>query len=191
MYDVLLPLFWIYSIIDSGDEMKKKNVSNGTLTVFEWLDSIVFALAFVLFIFTFILKTYSVQGTSMLPNFVSGDRVFAYGAFYTPQQGDVVIIDDNNLLREPLIKRVAAVGGQTIDIDRTSGVVRVDGAEFDYPIPASEANAGGDMLYPLTVPQGYVFVMGDNRAVSLDSRYTSLGLIDARSVVGKEFIKLG
>ena len=109
---------------------------------------------------------------------------------YEPQSGDVVVIDDNNNLDEPLIKRVVATAGQKVNIDPTTGAVTVDGVAFDEPIAAADVNVRGDAVYPLTVPEGYVFVMGDNRAVSLDSRYSQLGCVDVRSIVGKELFTL-
>lgn len=172
--------------------MKNENTkyNKRVLSAFEWLDSIVFSLTIVLLIFTFAIKTFIVQGSSMEPNFYTGDRVFALELGYEPQSGDVVVIDDNNNLDEPLIKRVVATAGQTVNIDPTTGAVTVDGVAFDEPIAAADVNVRGDAVYPLTVPEGYVFVMGDNRAVSLDSRYSQLGCVDVRSIVGKELFTL-
>ena len=170
--------------------MNKKTPSTIAYGAFEWLDSVIFSLSIVLLLFTFAIKTYTVQGSSMEPMFITGNQVFAVDFLYTPKQGDVVIIDENNGLREPLIKRVAALEGQTVEITAL-GEVLVDGVPFEQPIPAGEANLAGDMSYPLTVPEGYIFVLGDNRAVSLDSRYSSLGFVDMRSVVGREIIKMG
>lgn len=170
--------------------MKKNKPSTTAYGAFEWLDSVIFSLSIVLLIFTFVIKTYTVQGSSMEPMFFTGNQVFAVDFLYTPKQGDVVIIDENNGLAEPLIKRVAALEGQTVEIN-ARGEVLVDGVPFEQPIAANEANLAGDMSYPVTVPEGHIFVLGDNREVSLDSRYTALGFVDMRSVVGREIIKLG
>lgn len=172
--------------------MERKKADGGAESTYEWMDSILFALTAVFLIFTFAVKTYIVDGTSMVPTLQSGDRVFAESLFYAPQQGDIVILDDNNNLSEPLVKRVIATGGQTVDIDSSTGRLTVDGAEVGFRIKnLSDAdNLRGDTQYPLTVPEGYLFVMGDNRGASLDSRYTRLGLIDERCVLGREFFAL-
>ena len=169
-------------------ESSKKN--KAAFSAYEWAENILFSVAVVMLLFTFVVKTYIVDGSSMVPTLLSGDRVFAQSLFYTPAQGDVVIIDNNNSLREPLVKRVVATAGQTVDFDPATGVVLVDGAVFDAPIATTADNLRGDQVYPLTVPEGFIFVMGDNRGASLDSRYTELGFIDARSVLGKEFYAL-
>ena len=171
--------------------MNKNAASKTAFTAFEWLDSIVFSLSVVLLLFTFVIKTYTVQGVSMEPTFHTGERIFALDFLYEPKQGDVVIIDANNSLSEPLIKRVVAVAGQSVDIDRESGALTVDGVEFSDPIAAGADNLRGDTAFPVTVPEGCIFVMGDNRGASLDSRYSALGFVDARSVVGREVLSMG
>ncbi len=169
-----------------NEEKKKKTINS----IYEWLDSVVFALAAVILLFSFVVKSYIVQGSSMDPTLHTGDRVFVYGLFYKPASGDVVIIDGNNDYHEPLVKRVVAVAGQTVDIDPATFVITVDGEPFESPTPAGSYNLQGDVTYPLTVPEGYVFVMGDNRAVSIDSRDDRVGFIDERSVLGKEFFRI-
>lgn len=149
------------------------------------------SLSLVLLIFTFAVKTFAVQGPSMLPTLKTGDRVFAVDFLRSPEQGDIVIIDENNGSGEPLIKRVVALGGQTVYIEPESGRVYVDGVEFAVPAEGDADSLRGDFSYPVTVPEGYIFVMGDNRAESLDSRYSVLGFIDERCVVGREVTVLG
>ena len=166
--------------------MNETKSNRRAASVYEWAESLLFALAVVLLAFTFVLKSYIVDGSSMVPTLLSGQRVFALSLFYTPQTGDIIIIDENNALDEPLVKRVVATAGQTVDIDPATGEITVDGAVFDAPISATTDNLRGDTSYPLTVPQGFLFVMGDNRARSLDSRYAALGFVDARAVLGKK-----
>lgn len=168
---------------------EEKQWRNTLLTVFEWLESILFALVLVMAIFTFVFKTYTVDGDSMLPTLHTGDYIFAYSLMYTPQQGDIVIIDSSNNYGRPLIKRVVAVSGQLLEVDET-GTIYVDGQVFSYD-GKNLNNLNGDVQYPLVVPDGYVFVMGDNRATSLDSRYERVGFIDVRSIVGKEIFVMG
>ena len=155
----------------------------------EWLDAIVVSVLAVLLVFTFAVKTYVVDGTSMEPTLADGTRVFAWSLFYEPHAGDIVAIDATNSYGEPLIKRVAATAGQVVDIDEFTGAVTVDGVPFDY-LPEGDQNLRGDINYPYTVPDDCIFVLGDNRAVSLDSRYSEVGPINEKSVLGKQFFAL-
>lgn len=90
-----------------------------------------------------------------------------------------------------LLKRIIAVGGQTVDVDATAGTVTVDGKVLYEPYIREQTLTQGNMNFPLTVPEGYVFVMGDNRNHSTDSRYKSIGLIDERYIMGKAFYRVG
>jgi signal peptidase I len=127
----------------------------------------------------------------MLDSFHNGDRVFITAAGYQPKYGDVVIISQPNQYNEVLIKRIIAVGGQTVDVDATAGTVTVDGKVLYEPYIREQTLTQGNMNFPLTVPEGYVFVMGDNRNHSTDSRYKSIGLIDERYIMGKAFYRVG
>jgi signal peptidase I len=126
-----------------------------------------------------------------LDSFHNGDRVFITAAGYQPKYGDVVIISQPNQYNEVLIKRIIAVGGQTVDVDATAGTVTVDGKVLYEPYIREQTLTQGNMNFPLTVPEGYVFVMGDNRNHSTDSRYKSIGLIDERYIMGKAFYRVG
>lgn len=152
---------------------------------------LVSAIIAVTFIFTFLFKISSVNGPSMLDSFHNGDRVFITAAGYQPKYGDVVIISQPNQYNEVLIKRIIAVGGQTVDVDATAGTVTVDGKVLYEPYIREQTLTPGNMNFPLTVPEGYVFVMGDNRNHSTDSRYKSIGLIDERYIMGKAFYRVG
>ena len=127
----------------------------------------------------------------MLDSFHNGDRVFITAAGYQPKYGDVVIISQPNQYNEVLIKRIIAVCGQTVDVDATAGTVTVDGKVLYEPYIREQTLTQGNMNFPLTVPEGYVFVMGDNRNHSTDSRYKSIGLIDERYIMGKAFYRVG
>jgi len=123
----------------------------------------------------------------MYPTLVEGNRVYVICAFYKPVQGDVVIMDEKLQIGDSIIKRVVAVEGQTVDINKETGEVTVDGVVFKTPIATTTKNIVADskMSYPVVVPKGYIFVMGDNRGNSLDSRYDRVGFIDLRDVIGK------
>lgn len=166
--------------------MKRRNAVKA---FYDWVDAFLVALCLVVAVFTFIIKSYIIDGSSMAPTYNTNDHVIALSLFYTPKQGDVVIIDKNNGSNLPLIKRVVATEFQTVNINRVTGEVTVDEIPFDAPIPASVDNVEGDLNYPVVVPQNCVFVMGDNRGVSNDSRYSSVGFINEMSIVGKAVFK--
>ncbi len=160
--------------------MKEKS-SRVVASAYAWADSVLTALLTVMVVFTFCIKTYRVDGLSMYPTLDDGERIVAIDLFYTPKAGDIVIVDGNNLYGRPLVKRVIATGGQTVDIT-ADGVLYVDGAAVDD----NPANAAyGDIRYPYTVPEGFAFLMGDNREASLDSRSQRIGAVDERSIVGR------
>ena len=164
-----------------------KKIASG---IYDFASVLVSAIIAVTFIFTFLFKISSVNGPSMLDSFHNGDRVFITAAGYQPKYGDVVIISQPNQYNEVLIKRIIAVGGQTVDVDATAGTVTVDGRVLYEPYIREQTLTQGNMNFPLTVP-GYVFVMGDNRNHSTDSRYKSIGLIDERYIMGKAFYRVG
>lgn len=156
----------------------------------EWLSSIVFALVLVTVLFTYIFRIVGISGDSMEPNFHTGDRVIISNLFYSPKPGDVVVITQPNERNEPLIKRIIATGGQTVYIDSSTGTVYVDGAALEEDYVIDKTYVTGDMKGPLTVPEGYVFVMGDNRPYSWDSRYDEVGVIDERYLLGKVYLRI-
>lgn len=158
-----------------------------SIFVYEWLDALMVALVFVILLFVFVFKTYMVRGPSMIPTLVEGNRVYVICAFYKPSQGDVVIMDEKLQLGDSIIKRVIAVEGQQVNIDSQTGEITVDGVVFINPVPTSTKNivSNSSMTYPVVVPKGYIFVMGDNRGNSLDSRSDKVGFIDVRDVIGK------
>ena len=166
--------------------------------LYDWVETFIFALAAVILIFTFVLKFVMVSGDSMLQSFHNGDRLLITNVNYTPDNGDVVVVDVSQNLEElgyisnaPYIKRVIATEGQTVDIDSATWTVYVDGEPVDEPY-VYHCNeypmVRGYVDYPYTVPEGKVFVMGDNRNGSSDSRM--LGAIDERYILGKVFLRL-
>jgi signal peptidase I len=152
---------------------------------FEWVEALITAAIIVVLIFTFLFRTIAVTGFSMQDTLQDKDRVIVTSLFYTPKPGDVVVITRAAHVEEPLVKRVIAVGGQTLKIDFSTGEVYVDGILQDEPYIKNKTTRPGDWNFPEVIPEGYVFVMGDNRQISKDSRNQDIGLIDERDIIGK------
>ena len=176
-----------YELIRVNDLNKKKKMIK---EIYEWLEAVVFSLAIVVLLFTFVFRVVGVDGDSMLPTLVDGDRVILSNFFYKPERGDIVVTTQPNAVHKPLIKRIIALEGQEIDIDFKTGDVKVDGEVLDEKYINARTAASGDTAFPLTVPKGKVFVMGDNRNHSLDSRSSSIGLIDVRYLLGKTVFRI-
>ena len=158
--------------------------------IYDWLQSIVSALLLCVLLFVFITRLVTVNGTSMVPTLHNNDRILISRLFYTPTAGDVVVLQTDNYGEELLVKRIIATEGQTVDIDFSAGIVYVDGVALDEPYVYEPTYERESFEGPLTIPEGYVFVMGDNRNHSLDSRSSQVGLVDARSVMGKVYLVL-
>ncbi|WP_435387687.1 signal peptidase I [Flavonifractor hominis] len=165
--------------LSSGDSLK--------LDLYFWLQALVMALVTLILLFTFVGRIIGVDGSSMYPTLHDRDMLLLQSVGYTPRQGDVVVL--TKAFRDvdgPIVKRVIAVGGQTVDIDYAAGTVSVDGEVLDEPyineamLPPSYANQTH-----IEVPEGSIFVMGDNRNHSSDSRDVALGVIDERYVLGR------
>ncbi len=146
-----------------------------------------FMLAFLL-----LFRVVQVDGNSMYETLHSGDRLLllSRSVYRTPKCGDIVVISKDSFRNgRQIIKRVIATQGQTVDIDFDARVVYVDEEALEesyvYFPQLSAAMKQGDIQFPLTVDDGCVFVMGDNRNDSLDSRYSEIGQIDCREILGK------
>ncbi len=152
--------------------------------VYEWIDSFVFSIILILLVFTFCFRVVGVDGESMMPTLNHGDWLTVKAINTEINRGDIVIVTQPNDRNEPLVKRVIAVGGDTLDIDFFSGQVKVNGEIIDEPYIMEPTRNKGDFDKPIKIPEGYVFVMGDNRNNSLDSRFDSIGIIDERYILG-------
>lgn len=174
-----------------ADENNKQSLQHSTsLTAeaYEWAESIVFSLAVVVLIFTFIFRPVGVVGESMMNTLQDGDKVIICNVNYTPKQGDIVVLS-TKAVDTPIIKRVIAVGGQTVNIDYDNNKVLVDGKEFDAPIKEPMQQMG-DVTLPVKVPDDCVFVMGDNRNNSFDSRYSDVGMIKTKYILGRAVFRI-
>ena len=164
---------------------------------FTMLHDLVYILAAITIVFVFFFRLNGVDGSSMYPTFVNHDYLVLESNFLyrNVKQGDIVVLDppEEAGFAGPLVKRVIATGGQTVDIDFEQGIVYVDGEvlEEDYifePTYRSYREIGMGLDYPVTVPEGSVFVMGDNRNHSNDSRYAPLGCVEEDRILGKVLI---
>lgn len=158
------------------------------MSCFEWAEALTAAAVLIVLIFTFVVQVVAVDGSSMRPSLESGDRVLVSGLFYQPQPGDIVVLRRAAGTRDPLVKRVIAVAGQEVDID--GGTVWVDGAPLDESAYTENGTTflplgGVPVEFPQVVPEGHVFVLGDNREISKDSRVAEVGMVDERYVIGR------
>ncbi len=150
--------------------------------IYDYMETILFAMLLLVLFFTFFFRIAGVKGGSMEPTLHNGERLVLATHFYEPAHGDIVVI--SRYTEEPLIKRVIGVAGDTIRIDTVSGIVYRNGEPLEERYISAPTDRK-EMEEEVSVPAGYIFVLGDNRPVSKDSRSESVGLVDTESVVGK------
>lgn len=187
----------------------KENKSGNKLLsdVIEIVESTMVTIFVIIMIFTYILHPVNVVGTSMTNTLQDGDRIFMTTVYTGLSYGDIVVINndmaylldsdngiiekniDGSSLKECIIKRVIAKGGQTVEIIPATNKVIVDGEVLDEPYIRELTKNGGVFDYPITVPEGYYFVMGDNRNGSSDSRNPDIGLIKRDQIYGKAILR--
>ena len=153
--------------------------------VYDWIQCVVAALVVCVLLFSFAVRLVDVVGNSMYPTLENVDKVIVSNLFYEPEQGDIIVFRKDEYRPEPLVKRVIAVGGQTVDINDEDGLVYVDGVALSEPYTRGlpSYTLASDVSYPYTVPEGYLWMMGDNRTNSQDSRF--FGAIPVSSVTGR------
>ena len=155
--------------------------------LYEWTQALVGSVLTVVLVFTFLIRLIGVDGHSMVPTLQNGDRLLVLSSLLDSdyEYGDIVVLREESFLEEPIVKRVIATEGQTVDIDFEAGVVYVEGEALDEPYINEPTYMEEGTEFPLTVPEGCIFVMGDNRNHSSDSRDSRLGTVDTRCVLGK------
>ncbi len=157
------------------------------LDLYFWLQTFTAILVAFILSFLFLGKITNVDGSSMVPTLREGDKLLLQSVGYAPRQGDIVVLTKYfDAAQGPIVKRVIATGGQHLRIDYEQGVVYVDDQPLSEPYLAEPMREPG---YPhqseLLVPEGTIFVMGDNRNGSADSRDLTLGVVDERYILGR------
>lgn len=171
----------------------RKNVSSnkeysGKNAVLLYLKDFVSWLVGILLVFLLLFRVIVVSGPSMNPTLVNGDYLLLINnlLYAEPKQGDVIVAAKDSFRNgEPIIKRVIATEGQWVDIDFENGIVYVNGNALDEPYVNTPTNLYEGVEFPLLVDEGCIFVMGDNRNESKDSRSPEIGQIDKREILGK------
>lgn len=191
-------------------EEKTENLPKSSLVddITDILESIIFSVFIVLLVFTYLFRMSDVSGPSMEPTLRENDRVIISPLFYTPEQNDIIIVDSSSL-NKLIVKRVVALEGQSVNIDFNEGIVYVDGEPLDEQLyePGEDgsepelhadhfvntlttADMGAFESYPVTVPENCVFVLGDNRNRSKDSKHSELGFVSDKEIVGKVVFRI-
>lgn len=171
--------------------MQEENKKQGKeKELYEWVQALVSSVLVVVLIFTFVIRLIGVDGHSMLPTLQHGDRLLVLNSALCGEYeyGDIVIVRKDTFMHQPIVKRVIATEGQTVDIDFTTGSVWVDDQLLDEPYINELTFTYEGMDFPVTLREGEVFVMGDNRNASDDSRDPKLGPVDERYIIGKAVV---
>ena len=168
--------------------MASKQKNQPGRVAYEWVQTLVYSVLAVVLVFTFAVRGFRVDGQSMRETLQDGDMLLILndGLCGDYQPGDIVILRKASFRDgKPIVKRVIALEGQTVDIDFKEGIVYLDGDALDEDYIREPTWTPEGLDFPFTVPEGHLFVMGDNRNDSSDSRHRDLGSIDTRMVMGK------
>ena len=164
----------------------KRREKNGGREAYELLGGLVLAVSALVLVFLLAGRPFRVEGSSMEPTLLPHELMLVRSVGYTPRQGDMVVLLQSSFRQYPIVKRIIATGGQTVEIDYAAGTVTVDGVTLDEPyLNEPMERQGYQTIAELRVPEGCVFVMGDNRNHSDDSRDPDCGAVDERLVLGR------
>ena len=177
---------------------------------YEWIHCIIVAVIVCVLVFVLVARVIDVRGSSMIPTLEDGDKIIITRLAGGYNNGDIVVLQKDSFRAEPIVKRVIGTAGQTVKIDFTEGMVSVDGKRLDEPYTFEKTYDSYHIMDPLyydiygidpkddvgedwvrvTVPDGCIFVMGDNRNNSSDSRVSTIAFVDTRDVMGKAVFRL-
>ena len=170
------------------EEKKLPPEQQRRLDLYDWIQSLMVALVICIGLFIFAVRVIDVSGSSMYPTLKDGDKMIVSGLLYKPQYGDIVVFKtDSYDPNKALVKRVIATEEQEISIDFDRGVVYIDGSPLEEDYIAELTKTKLDFIGPQKVPKGCVFVMGDNRNASTDSRRKEIGMVDERMILGRAY----
>ncbi len=176
--------------MEAGQPAPEVKAKDPKGNAYDWIESLVTAIVACIIIFLFLFRVVNVEGSSMVPTLRESDKIVISRLAQNYKYGDIVVLTKTAFDDESIVKRVIATEGQTIDIDFDEGVVTVDGVVLQEPYIAEKTKRQMDFRGPVTVPEGCIFCMGDNRNQSTDSRRSTIGMIDTRCVLGRVVLRL-
>lgn len=184
----------------SSEEIPAKKVKPDFVeNIYEWIEVFVYSITFVMILFTFVMRLAVVEGSSMEKTLIENDTLVISDLFYTPKANDIIVFQSpTSNYKKPIVKRVIALEGQTVDIDFDNWVVKVDGVSIpeddyvnkEYLSGILRTMNSSSVSFPHIVAEGCVFVLGDNRNASLDSRSSDIGDVDERFILGRVIIRI-
>ena len=178
---------------ENTEQVKLQRTQAQQKNILSYLHDLVFGLVAVLLVFMLVFRMVIVSGPSMRMTLMNGDAIILLSStfYHEPKYGDIIVASKDSFKEgEPIIKRVIAIEGQKVDIDFVEGIVYVDDQPLDEPYTNTPTNLPEGVTLPLIVEPGCIFVMGDNRNDSKDSRSPEIGLIDKREILGKALFLL-
>ena len=171
--------------------MKNQKSYRTAKNLFGWVESLVFAVVILVVVNSFLFRTTVVDGSSMVPTLHEGEYLVVSDLLYdVPEKGDIITFYAAHYWDAVLVKRVIANEGDIVDIDKVTGNVSVNGEVLNEPYIAERIRFQDDVEMPYEVPEGTVFVMGDNRNGSTDSRNTTVGPVKYESIIGKVLFRI-
>ncbi|MDR0293695.1 MAG: signal peptidase I [Oscillospiraceae bacterium] len=187
---------------ETGGEPEKKKFDPAR-ELFDWAQSLVLAFVAIVLIFTYAAGVFKVDQSSMTNTLQDGDMVMISRLPYTPKRGDIILftkygwqgsVNEETGQYSPLVKRVIGLSGDMIDFDGASGTLFINGEPQDEPYIRAPMDRWTSSQTPISLPvkveDGCVFVMGDNRNGSLDSRSADIGFVDRRSILGRVVLRM-